>query len=203
MEFVIALGALWLVHIAAVVSPGPSFVVVSRAAAAGDAMAGVRIAAGLTLGTLVWVSAAWFGLAVLFEIMPALYDAVRIAGALFLLLIAVQLWRHAREPLPEPGEVPAARGRAFRLGLWTQLANPKVAVFFGSIFASVLPPDPAGWVVAAAFAIVCLNEFVWYTLVALTLSRPAMRRGYARAKAWVDRVMGAVLGALAVRLLVA
>ena len=201
MESLIALAALWIVHIAAVVSPGPSFVVVSRAAAAGNAAAGVRIAAGLTLGTFVWVSAAWFGLAVLFELVPALYDAVRIAGALFLLFIAVQLWRHAREPLPGPSDVPEARGRAFRLGLWTQLANPKVAVFFGSIFATVLPPDPDAWVVASAFAIVCFNEFAWYAAVALVLSRPAMRRGYARAKRWVDRATGAVLGALAVRLL--
>ena len=211
MDVMVALGALWLVHIAAVASPGPSFVVVSRAAAAGNAMAGVRIAAGLTLGTLVWAGAAWFGLAVLFELVPSLYDVMRVAGALFLLYIAAQLWRHAREPLPGAEGVPEdhhrdrhrARGRAFRLGVATQLANPKVAVFFGSIFAAMLPPDPPAWVVVAAFAIVCLDEFAWYAAVALVLSRPAMRRGYARAKAWVDRVTGGVLGALAVRLLVA
>lgn len=196
-----ALAAFWAVHLAAVASPGPSFVVVSRAAAAGSAAAGVRVAAGLAVGTFVWAAAAWFGLSALFAVLPALYAVVRVAGALFLLYVAVQLWRHAREPLPAVGTGRRDAGGDFRLGVWTQLANPKVAVFFGSVFATVLPPDPGTWTMVAVFAIVCLNEFAWYALVAGVLSRPAMRRSYVRAKAGIDRITGAVLAALAGRLL--
>ena len=196
------LAGFWLVHLAAVASPGPSFVVVSRAAVQGSTGTGVAVAAGLALGTFVWAAAAWFGLSVLFALVPALYVAAKIAGAAFLLFLAVQLWRHAREPLAlvAPERVPG-RGQAFRTGVWTQLANPKVAVFFGSVFAAVLPPAPSAPVVVAVFAIVCLNEFLWYSLVALLLSRPAVRRRYVAAKAWIDRVTGTVLAALGLRLL--
>ena len=195
----------WLVHLAAVVSPGPSFVVVTRAALAGSAARGVAVALGLTLGTLLWALAAWFGLASLFAVAPALYAAVRIAGALFLVFIAWQLWRHARDPIAGPDEASPSVGggtlAAVRLGLWTQLANPKVAVFFGSIFAAVLPPDPSPAVVVIAFAIVCLDEFVWYAAVALLLARPGVRRRYAAAKVWLDRTAALVLGGLGLRLL--
>ena len=200
-----ALAGFWLVHLAAVVSPGPSLVVVSRAAVAGSTDRGVAVAAGLALGTFVWAAAALFGLSVLFAVLPASYTALRVAGAAFLIVLAWRLWRGAAEPLSLPGSGPApalTRAAALRLGVWTQLANPKVAVFFGSVFAAVLPPAPSPATTVAVLAIVCLNELLWYSLVALALSRPAVRERYVRAKSTIDRATGAVLGALGLRLLV-
>ena len=196
------LAGFWLIHLAAVASPGPSFVVVSRAAVGGSTARGVAVAAGLALGALAWAAAALFGLSVLFAVVPVVYLVMKLAGAAFLIFLAWQLWRRAAEPLepPAPG-VGVPRAGALRLGVWTQLANPKVAVFFGSVFAAVLPPDPSPAMTAAVLAIVCLDEFAWYSLVALALSRPAVRRRYLAAKAAIDRVTGAVLGALGVRLL--
>ena len=203
MDAALALGLFWLTHIAAVASPGPSFLVVSRAAVARSSREGVLIALGLALGTLVWAAAAWFGLAALFALVPTLYAAVRIGGALFLLWLAFQMWRHAREPLPAAatGGAVATGGSDVMLGFWTQVANPKVAVFFGSVFAAVLPPDPSPALVAAIFAIVCLNEFLWYAGVALVLSRPSVRARYDRAKAALDRAAAVILAALGARLL--
>ena len=201
-----ALLTLWLVHVAAVVSPGPSFVVVTRAAVAGSVGHGVAVAAGLALGTLLWALAALFGLAALFALVPSLYVALRVGGALFLLFIAYQVWRHAPEPPPAPlgsdGADDGSLPRALRLGVLTQLANPKVAVFFGSIFAAVLPADPGPSMVAASFAIVCADEFVWYALLALLFSRPGVRRAYARAKTPLDRACALVLAAIALGLLI-
>lgn len=204
MSITVLLLGFWLTHLAAVVSPGPSFIVVTRAAVGGSTRAGVAVAFGLMVGTFVWASAAWFGLATLFAFVPAIYTVAKIAGAAFLLFIAFQLWRHAAEPFAVEVEGTRKRsvGEAVRLGAMTQIANPKVAVFFGSVFAAILPPDPTFVVLAAVFAIVCLNEFVWYALVALVLSRPAIRRRYVRLKASVDRTTGGVLALLGVRLLV-
>ena len=201
-ETLALLAGFWLVHLAAVVSPGPSFVVVSRAAVGGSTARGVAVAAGLALGTLVWAAGALFGLSLLFALVPVLYLAMKLAGAAFLIFLAWQLWRRAAEPLEllAPGSG-VSRAGALGLGTWTQLANPKVAVFFGSVFAAVLPPDPSPATVLAVLVIVCLDEFAWYSLVALALSRPAVRRRYLGAKPAIDRLTGAVLGALGVRLL--
>ena len=206
MELAIVLAGFWFTHLAAVASPGPSFLVVTRTAAAGSRRAGVAVAFGLAIGTLVWALAAWFGLAALFAIVPTLYLAVRLAGAAFLLYLAIQLWRHARQPF-ETGRDDGAQLRntmaAVKLGVVTQIANPKVALFFGSIFAAILPPDPGPGTIGLVFAIVCLNEFGWYALVALVLSRPAVRRRYARAKTGIDRASALLLGGLGLRLAVA
>lgn len=193
----------WLTHLVAVVSPGPSFVVVTRVAAGGPRNAGVAVAAGLALGTFVWALAAWFGLAALFAVVPPVYVAAKLAGAVFLIYLAFQLWRHAGGPV-EPSGITGALaptpGTAVRLGFVTQIANPKVALFFGSIFAAILPPEPGPGTMALVFAIVCINEFAWYAIVALVLSRPAMRRRYARARATIDRTAALLLGGLGLRL---
>ncbi|WP_316014794.1 LysE family translocator [Roseobacter sp. HKCCA0434] len=201
-EAALLLAGFWATHLIAVASPGPSFVIVSRMAAGGSARAGVMVAVGLTLGTLVWALAAWFGLGALFAAVPALYGVVKGLAALFLLYLAWQTLRHAHDPLPL-ADAPSRHGdaAALRLGLLTQLANPKVAVFFGSIFVAILPPDPGVGMLLAIFAIVCLNEFAWYAAVALVLSRPAIRARYIRAKAAIDRGSAAVLAGLGIGIL--
>ncbi|MDZ7713848.1 MAG: LysE family transporter [Rhodovibrio sp.] len=210
METLAALVTLWFVHLLAVISPGPSLLVVARSAIAGSRAQGTRVAFGLGLGTLVWSLAALFGLSVLFALAPWLYTGMKIAGAAFLLYIAFMMWRHAREPIAIDGALADTDGgapglakgplAAVRLGLLTQLANPKVAVFFGSIFVTLLPADPSPGVQAAVIAIVCVNEVGWYTAVAYAFGVAGLRRGYARAKVWIDRTCGGFLALLGLRL---
>ena len=210
METLAALATLWFVHLLAVISPGPSLLVVARSAIAGSRARGARVSLGLGLGTLVWSLAALFGLSVLFALAPWLYTGMKLAGAAFLLYIAAMMWRHAREPVPlegagadaRDGAPVLARGplAAVRLGLLTQLANPKVAVFFGSIFVTLLPAEPSSGVQAAVIAIVCVNEVGWYTAVAYAFGVRRLRLGYARAKTWIDRTCGGFLALLGVRL---
>jgi len=212
METLAALATLWFVHLLAVISPGPSLLVVARSAIAGSRGLGTRVAFGLGLGTLVWSLAALFGLSVLFALAPWLYTGMKVAGAGFLLYIAVMIWRHAREPVPLDGAVADARDgapalaqgwlAAVRLGLLTQLANPKVAVFFGSIFVTLLPATPSPGVQAAVVAIVCVNEVGWYAAVAYAFGVARLRRGYARAKTWIDRTCSGFLALLSLRLVV-
>lgn len=209
METALILGTFAVTHFLAVASPGPSFAVVLRETVSHGRRAALMLCLGLGVGTVIWASGAWFGLAALFEVAPWLLTALRWAGAGFLIFLCVMLWRNARDPAPEV-DLAETAGRAggrsdlaaFRLGLLTQLANPKVAVFFGSIFVVILPPDPSPALLAAVFVIVFLNECCWYAIVALVMAGRAMRRRYAGAKPLVDRVTGTFLGALGLRLLV-
>jgi RhtB (resistance to homoserine/threonine) family protein len=188
------------------VSPGPSFVVVMRAALAQGTTQALWVAFGLGLGTFVWAAAALFGLGLLFAAFPWLYLALRVAGAAFLLWMAIMLWRHARAPLPE-AEAAASDVRgplaALRTGMLTQLANPKVAVFFGSIFVTFLPPEPGLAFQLTALGCCVLVEWLWFGLVALAFTRPVVRTRYAAAKHVIDRVTGTVLAGLGARLVLA
>jgi threonine/homoserine/homoserine lactone efflux protein len=178
-------------------------VLIIQTAAVGGRRSGLLAAFAMMVGALLWAIAALFGLQALFSKFEWLYVAFRIAGALYLIYLAVMLWRHAGDSLPEIAVGTGNRmtgWQGFLRALLLQLSNPKIMVFFGSIFLSLLPPNLPAWMDGAVLAIVGLNEFAWFALLALLFSGESARAFYRRIKAWLDRVMGGVLAMLGVRL---
>ncbi len=199
-----AFAGILAIHLLAAMSPGPSFVVSVKTAIREGFRPAVALAAGFGLGALVWAAAALLGLAVLFEVAPSLLLAMKLLGGGFLVWIAVQTWRHARYPLPQidAGVVPRSSGSALRLGLMTQLANPKPAIFFGAVFVGLAPAGTALPVLAALLGLIFLNETLWYVAVARLFSTARARSAYASAKSVVDRVFGGLIAAFGVKIAV-
>jgi threonine/homoserine/homoserine lactone efflux protein len=194
--------AAWAVHLIAAASPGPAILMAARIGVTEGFRTGGFLAIGLGLGAVFWALAALFGLAFLFQVAPALFWAFKIAGGLFLCWIALQMWRHARAPLSIAAGGATARSplAALRLGVLTQLANPKPAVFFGAVFVGTVPPQTPGWVLAALLFAVFLNEVFCNLLVARAFSFERARRGYARLKTVIDRSFGTVLAVLGLKI---
>ncbi|MBN1204612.1 MAG: LysE family transporter [Myxococcaceae bacterium] len=192
-----------LAHLVAVASPGPSFLIVAQTSARHSWRMGLHAALGMALGALSWALAALLGLGALFLKFTWLYGVMRLAGGAFLLWVAFQLWRHSADPLEltrrSEGEAPPRR--VLLSALRVQLSNPKPAVFYGSIFLALLPPETPLPLKIAALGIITLNEFLWYAFVAVALSRQVVRQAYLRGKIWIDRITAGVLGLLGVHLL--
>ncbi len=185
-----------VIHLLAAMSPGPSFVVCIRTAITEGFRTSVALAVGFGLGAVLWASAALAGLALLFELVPSLFTALKLIGGAFLVWIGIQMWRHAKEPLDfaQGGLARMTPRRALRYGFLTFAANPKPAVFFGAVFVGLVPADAPIPTLAGLIAVIFLNETLWYILVArlFSLSRP--RSLYLRAKAWIDRCFGTLMG---------
>ena len=196
-----ALAALFVVHLLVVASPGPAFLAVSRTAISTSRSAGIIAAGGLATGALIWAIATMFGLDVLFAKAPWLYDALRLGGAAYLIYLGVGMLRSAwrGERMKSDGVGPSGN-RTFLRALGVQLSNPKAAVFFGSIFVTLLPAAAPLWVKGAALAILGINEFGFYGLVAVVLSAPRAQRIYGNAKRALDALFGGFLTVLGVKL---
>ncbi len=190
------------IHLAAAISPGPSFVVAVRTAAADGFGAGVALAFGFGLGAVLWATAAMAGLALVFGAMPVLFGALKFVGAGFLLYVAVTMWRHARAPLdmPATGAVPRSCLGVVRFGFVTFASNPKPAIFFGAVFVGLVPADtPLIWrvtIIAAVF----VNEFGWYVVVARAFSLARARDAYIRLKTPLDRAFGTLIAAFGLKI---
>ena len=196
------LAAFAAVHLLVAASPGPAFLAVSRTAIGTSRSAGLIAAAAMATGALMWAVATFFGLHLLFAQAPWLYDALRLGGAAYLIYLGVGMLRDAWRGGADAAvfmQLAPARATFLRC-LAVQLSNPKAAVFFGSIFVTLLPADAPIWVKGAALAILVMNEFGWYALVALVLSAPRARRIYGTAKRGLDAVFGGFLTALGVKL---
>lgn len=81
------------------------------------------------------------------------------------------------------------------------MSNPKTAIVYASVFASLVPASPQPSLYFALPVTVFAVEASWYAVVATGMSVSRLRGAYERAKTWVDRVAAAVLAALGVRLL--
>ncbi|MDJ0640351.1 MAG: LysE family translocator [Paracoccaceae bacterium] len=194
--------AAWLLHLIAAASPGPTILMSARIGVTEGMRTGVFYSLGCGVGALVWAAAALFGLAVLFQIAPTVLWGFKLAGGLFLLWIALQMWRKAPDPLPEAatGRGPRSPWSAFRLGIATQLANPKPAIFFGAVFVGTVPPSASPLAVGLLLLAIFINETACTTAVARIFSFDQSRRAYGRVKLTVDRVFGGLLGLLGAKI---
>ena len=96
---------------------------------------------------------------------------------------------------------PTQARRSFVLGLVTQVSNPKTAVVYASVFASLLPHNIPPFVQVALPIMVFAIETIWYSVVALALSSPSPRTRYLASKAWIDRMAGAIMSLLGLKLI--
>ena len=90
--------------------------------------------------------------------------------------------------------------RTFWRAILVQMLNPKAAVFFGSVFLTMLAPGAPAWLKGAALGLVFVIEFGWYLVVATMFSSKPARRVYGNAKAWVERIAGAWLALFGMKL---
>lgn len=128
-----------------VLTPGPNLLyLISRTLAQGRA-AGLVSMAGTTTGFIVHILAASLGLSAVFVAVPVAYDALRWAGAGYLLWLAWDSVRSGADGgaggLFAPRALPkAAPANLFRMGLLTSILNPKVALFYLALFPQFVEP---------------------------------------------------------------
>lgn len=186
------------------ISPGPSFVIVARNAIGLSRRDGLATALGMGLGGVFFSGVALVGLYAVLAAITWLYVALKIAGGIYLLYMAYKIWRGARSPLAvsesSMGQASNPR-KSFWVGLSTQLSNPKTAVWYGSIFAALLPQYPPLWCYFVLPPAIFAIEAGWYTTVALVFSNSRPRAFYLRAKTGIDRVAACAVGALGLRLI--
>ncbi|SHH18676.1 LysE family translocator [Marivita hallyeonensis] len=187
-----------LTLLAALAAPGPALLYALRQSVAGGFAAGVATGAGLATMAALWTGAALLGLNAVFAVVPWAYLLLKTAGAVYLIWIAIQLWRHARDAVSDSAH-PGAR--AYLGGILVNAANPKSVLFAGAVLVVIFPPD----LTLGAKALIVLNHFVVevvaYTIFAACLSSAPARAGYLRLKPLVDRAASVILGALGLRLL--
>jgi threonine/homoserine/homoserine lactone efflux protein len=184
--------------IAAILSPGPAFLVATKTTLSAGRGAGIAIGCGLGLMAAMWTLAALLGLEIIFEPFPWAYALVRGVGAVYLIYIAVGMWRGARDGIASTMQ-PARR--AFRQGFVINALNPKSVLFAAAVLVVVFPKGMS----TAENTIIVLNhlvvEITFYTTLAFALSTPAVSASYLKAKVYIDRTASVILGALGLKLL--
>lgn len=186
-----------------VISPGPNFLVVAERSMASGFRAGVATGLGVATGDAFFAAVGLLGLATLVPQAGWLFSAIKILGGLYIAWIGLSLLRRSRRAGAVPvaaNSEPVSTARCFRVGLLTDLSNPKTVVFFASIFAAAYDPALPAWVTAAMWGGIVASSIVWRTGLAAAFSRGYVRTLYARFRRSVETLFGAVLILFGLRL---
>lgn len=187
-----------LALLVAIISPGPALLVTIQTTLSAGRRAGMALGLGLASMAAIWTMLALWGLQTIFQIFPWAFATAKILGALYLIYIALGMWRGARSKIAE--SIKPAR-HAFRQGFIVNLLNPKSVLFAAAVLVVIFPANMS----VGERMIVVVNhltiEILFYICLAFGMSTKAVKTAYLNAKVYLDRCASVILGGLGLRLL--
>lgn len=210
-EFLTVAGA----HLLAVASPGPDFAIVLKQSLRHGRRVAVWTSVGIASGIFLHVAYSLLGIGLLIKSSPLAFTGLKFAGAAYLAWVGLQALRARAPAAPAPTGLNAGDGTtanatdtpsqraAWTTGFLTNALNPKATLFFVALFSVVIDPHTPRIVQAIYGGWMAVATGLWFTAVSYFFTRGNVRRVFLSHGHWIDRGMGVVLLAFAVRLALA
>lgn len=197
------LGTILLLNLAGMYAPGPDVFLIMRVAARSRRHA-LAAVAGISTGIVFWATLTVLGTAALFAANPAILGFIQFFGGMWLLYMGSGLLKSGLEQRLNrirPSDVDVQKlvgslGRNYRLGLMTNLSNPKAVIFFASIMSGFIPVDASWTVSLVLISSIAVCTLAGFSLLALVVSADVVRRRIVRAGPWIDIVAGGLFCAV-------
>ncbi|TNM66332.1 LysE family translocator [Aliirhizobium smilacinae] len=200
--FLLSVAMIWGV---ACITPGPNTLLVIRYCLTAPRRVAIFAVMGTITGTLCWGIAGWLGINVLFQAAPFAYVALKIAGGLYLVWLGIRVFLDVRKARSTPDLVPAKLDiplkTAYRMGLATNLANPKSALFVASLFAVTMPAGTPFSYGIAAIGVMVMVSALYYTCLVSLITHPKVAAAYLKAKQKIDLGVATVFVGFGTKLL--
>ncbi len=197
-QLLLFIAAGWLLNL----TPGPDVLYIVTHALRSGARAGIVAGLGITTGCFVHIFAAALGVGALLAASATAFNLLKWAGAAYLLYVGVRLLfsRAQGNVLPSASinagaPLSADLWRVYSGGFWTNVLNPKVAIFFLAFVPQFITPGTTHttWVFLALGVLFNVNAIPVNTGWALAAAWMARRASLVqRGMRWLDRVAGAL-----------
>ena len=188
--------AIGLIHLVALVSPGPDFVVACRNSLLYSRTIGIYTAVGFGFGICVHISYAVFGLSWLIANNELIFTVIQYLGAFYLMLIGIQSLRSFQSQIGQETATASSRispFRAVRIGFITNVLNPKATLFFLSLFSTMLNPTVGELTLVVIAVLLVVTTILWFSLVALLISHPRFTTTLKRYEKTIQQFFGVLL----------
>jgi RhtB (resistance to homoserine/threonine) family protein len=183
------------IHLLAVMSPGPDFVLIAKNSLAHSRKSGMYSALGLGMGILTHVIYCLAGLGFLISKSILIFNTIKILGALYLIYIGFK----ALTSKSPTGEIEVgdtqdlSRWASFRMGYITNITNPKATLFVLSLFTLVISPStPLAVKIIMGLEMATVTA-LWFSLVSYIVSHPRVKKPFAKVQHKLEQVMGGIL----------
>ena len=192
-----------LLHLFAVASPGPDFVLVSRQSFRYGRMVAIWTSAGIAIGILFHVALSLAGLSLLLQNQPDFFWYLKLVAALYIGYLGLTSLI-LKGPINLQGNSTDGEGRYLKSissGFLTNALNPKAFIFFITVFTLVINED-TGIVIKSLLGIyMSTATFIWFTFISILLTNQKATERFGKAIPWVEKITGLFLLILAIKII--
>lgn len=193
------------IHFIATASPGPEFMLISKEALTNGRRAGFITLAGTLAGLSIHILYSAFGLATLIAQSQTALLAIQLLGGSYLIYLGIKGLRSQPTHVSKETDTVTSNGsdaQRFKAGFICDLLKPKAPIYYVALFTFVLSPDMPATELAIYGVWIIAIHLLWFTLVVLLLSAPAINRKFEAIGHWIDRVLGGAMLAIGIKVIV-
>lgn len=202
MEYLPVILTIALVHFLALISPGPDFIMITRNSLVYSRKTGIYTAIGLGLGILVHVTYSLIGIGLLIAQSIVLFNLIKFLGAAYLIYIGYKSLTSKSQNLrleDTAYKMDISRFSAIKIGFMTNITNPKVTLFFLSLFTLAINPSTPLFVKLFMGIEMSVVTFLWFTFVAYLVSHHLIKSRLSKIQGTAEKFIGIVLIALGIK----
>ena len=192
-----------VMHIFAVVSPGPDFALITRQCFRYGRIVALWSSLGIAMGIVFHVFLSLTGLSILIQHQPLIFNVIKILGSLyiaFLGLVSILSTSRLRE-LGEDSSQEVKKLKSFATGLMTNTLNPKAFIFFITVFSLVISENTPIMFKIFMGAYMSMATFVWFSFLSVMLTNNRANGIVYKYFPWLEKITGFLLIFISLRIL--
>ena len=165
-------------------SPGPSLAVILQNRVQRGLNASLIASWAHAAGIFLWALASSTTLGILFQRIPAVKNYLTLAGAAFLIYLAIKSWgSNGSDDSAQNTQLPAA----WLTGISISLLNPKIFVFFTALFSQLIPEGASITTLLGMATVAGLVDGTWYSFVSLLVGHIGLEKSLSRHRVLLNR----------------
>ena len=204
MEYLLLIGSVTLIHLLAVMSPGPDFLIVMKHSLGYSRQTGIWTAVGIGLGISIHILYCFVGLGIVINNSPLLYNLLNYAGAIYIFYLGIMSFPKVNKSIEFSAQkiqgLQPGRWKAIRIGFLTNVLNPKATLFFLSLFTLVIAPTTPGPVMAIISFILVFDTMIWFIFLSYIITIGRVTALFNRYQYVFNRIFGVLLILVAIQI---
>ncbi len=204
MSYIQLFALIFSIHLLAVMSPGPDFVMVLKNALQYNRKTAVYTALGIGLGIGIHIIYSVAGIAYLLQQNQTVFQLVKYAGMAYIIYIGIKTFMSKQIKIKlqnQQNNKQISYFEAIKTGFITNVLNPKASLFFLSLFSLLIPPDTPSWVLSGISFMLITVTFLWFSLVSVIFTNPLIVKSYEKYESYIVKFFGVILIILGIGIL--
>ena len=192
------------IHFLALISPGPDFIIVLKNSVQYSRKIGIFTSIGISLGIIVHLFYCITGLALILSTNDFILNLFKFLCSGYLIYIGMKSFQtiNFTEKFIKKNAKKTTIYKAIRIGFLTNILNPKVSLFFLSLFSLVIIPNELPtYILIILIIIITLSTFIWFSLIAIFLTQKSINIILSKYLRYLNKIFGSMLILIGIRIL--